>query len=232
MDLIRLLWQGGYVSRKGRYFTLENARIFSLPDSNPPILPSGFGSDSTGLAARMGDGYVNTSLDAELVKQYRGNGGRGPAVAAVKICWAEDEASARKLAHDRWRSDALPGQLSQERALPQHFEQACQLVSEDEIWRSIPFGPGPRSPRRCDPPLCGGGFRRDLHCKSRRIPAWLPRLLLGRASATSFLNGPGSLPGVQSGAAATASSHPARILLVEDDPGERAVGGRALGEPH
>lgn len=67
MDLIRLLWQGGYVSRKGRYFTLENARIFSLPDSNPPILLSGFGSDSTGLAARMGDGYVNTSLDAELV---------------------------------------------------------------------------------------------------------------------------------------------------------------------
>ncbi|MGA3214906.1 MAG: TIGR03557 family F420-dependent LLM class oxidoreductase [Acidimicrobiales bacterium] len=143
VEVVRALWQGGYVTRHGRHFTVENARIFSLPDSSPPILVSGFGTESTDLAARIGDGYVNTSPDAELVARYRRNGGKGPAVAAVKICWADDGATARKLAHDRWKSDGLPGQLNQELATPSQFEQATQLVTEDEIAKSISCGPDP-----------------------------------------------------------------------------------------
>jgi hypothetical protein len=37
----------------------------------------------------------------------------------------------------------LPGQLSQELALPSHFEQASQLVSEDALAEVIPCGPDP-----------------------------------------------------------------------------------------
>ncbi len=61
IGVIRQLWKSGYVTHHGRYYTVENARIFSLPDDPPPILVSGFGPDSTDLAATIGDGYVNTS---------------------------------------------------------------------------------------------------------------------------------------------------------------------------
>lgn len=143
IDVIRQLWAGRYVTHHGRFFTVENARLFSLPDAPPPVYVSGFGTKSTALAARVGDGYVNTSPDSELVQQYRGAGGRGHAVGAVKICWGADEAEARALAHERWRSSGLPGQLSQELALPAHFEAGAEIVTEDDVARSISCGPDP-----------------------------------------------------------------------------------------
>ncbi len=143
IDVMRRLWTGDFVTHHGRYYTVENARIYSMPDETPPVLMSGFGPESTDLAARMGDGYVNTSPTSELVQRYRSGGGKGHAVAAVKICWGEHEAACRKLAHDRWRSSGLPGQLNQELALPAHFEAGAQLVSEEDIAESISCGPDP-----------------------------------------------------------------------------------------
>ncbi|HWD52487.1 MAG TPA: TIGR03557 family F420-dependent LLM class oxidoreductase [Acidimicrobiales bacterium] len=143
VEVIRRLWQGGYVTHHGQFYTVENARIFSLPDTPPPMLVSGFGPESTDLAARIGDGYVNTSPEADLLNRYRERGGTGPTVAAMKVCWAPDVGSARKLAHDRWKSSGLPGQLSQELAMPSHFEAGAQLVSEDAVAEAIPCGPDP-----------------------------------------------------------------------------------------
>ena len=141
--IIRELWDGGLVTHHGRYFTVENARIYSLPDEPPLVLMSGFGPESTELAARIADGYVNTSPESDLLQRYRDAGGSGSAIAAVKVCWGTDEGACRRLAHDRWKSAGLPGQLSQELALPAHFEAGAQLVTEDEVARSITCGPDP-----------------------------------------------------------------------------------------
>ena len=143
VGIIRDLWAGGFVTHHGRYFTVENARIYSLPDEPPPILMSGFGPESTDLAARIADGYVNTSPESDLLRRYRDEGGRGRTVAAVKVCWGHDEGACRRLAHERWKSSGLPGQLSQELVLPAHFEAGSQLVTEDDVARSIPCGPDP-----------------------------------------------------------------------------------------
>jgi G6PDH family F420-dependent oxidoreductase len=145
IEIIRELWTGSFVTHHGRYYTVENARIFSLPDQTPPIYISGFGSKSTQLAARVGDGYVNTSPESELVRKYRSGGGKGSAVAAVKVCWGPDEKAARKLAHERWKCSGLPGQLSQELALPTHFEAGAQLVTEDDVAKAISCGPDPEA---------------------------------------------------------------------------------------
>ena len=118
IEVIRSLWQGGYTTHHGEFYTVENARIFSLPSEPPPIYISGFGPDSTSLAARLGDGYVNVAPDRALIELYREAGGSGPALGAIKICYGADESAARKLAHDRWRTEGLSGQLAQELALP------------------------------------------------------------------------------------------------------------------
>jgi coenzyme F420-dependent glucose-6-phosphate dehydrogenase len=38
VGVIRLLWQGGLRSHRGRHYTVENARISTLPPEPPPIL--------------------------------------------------------------------------------------------------------------------------------------------------------------------------------------------------
>ncbi|HZU78695.1 MAG TPA: TIGR03557 family F420-dependent LLM class oxidoreductase [Acidimicrobiales bacterium] len=143
IEVMRQLWQGGFVSHHGPHYTVENARIYSCPDTPPPVLVSGFGPKATELAARIGDGFVSTSPEPEAVKGYRECGGEGPAVAAVKVCWGRDEAAARKLAFELWKTTAVPGELNQELPVPAHFEQASGTVTEDMVADKIVCGPDP-----------------------------------------------------------------------------------------
>jgi hypothetical protein len=42
-----------------------------------------------------------------------------------------------------WPNSGIPGQLSQELALPKYFEEAAELVTEQHIEQSIVCGPDP-----------------------------------------------------------------------------------------
>lgn len=142
--LIRQLWEGGTQSFDGTYYALDNARIYSLPDQPPPITVSGFGPRAAQLAARIGDGFVNTSPEAELVETFHQAGGTGPVQAMAKVCWHEDAAEARRLVHRLWPNGGLPGEMAQELRTPAHFEQACTLVDEEGAVGSTPVGPDPK----------------------------------------------------------------------------------------
>jgi G6PDH family F420-dependent oxidoreductase len=107
------------------------------------VLVSAFGPEATQVAARIGDGFVTTAPDAELVSRYREQGGKGPVVATVKVCWGPDEDTARKTAHHLWASSGVPGESSQELSMPQHFEQAAEHVTPEKLAEKISCGPDP-----------------------------------------------------------------------------------------
>jgi G6PDH family F420-dependent oxidoreductase len=143
VQVIRQLWTGDLVTHYGQYFTVENARIYSVPDLSPPIVVSAFGAGALELAARIGDGFITTQPDADALHQYRQRDGRGDAVAALKVCWGADEDQARKTAYELWPTEALEGQLNQDLALPSHFEAAATPITEEMVTRIVPCGPDP-----------------------------------------------------------------------------------------
>jgi len=135
VEVIRLLWQGGQQSHHGKHYTVENARVYDLPDALPEILVSGFGPKAVDLAVRIGDGFATTAPDPS----YREKGGTGPVHAGMKVCYGHDEAKARETAHRVWPNESLPGELAQILPTPSHFEQACELVTPEQI--QAPVGP-------------------------------------------------------------------------------------------
>src|SRR3954447_2776406 len=139
IDVLRLLWQGGQRSHRGRHYTVENARVYDLPAEPPPIRVSGCGPRAVGRAARMGDGFCTTAPDEESISLYRSEGGRGPVHAGTKVCFGPDRDEALKTAHRLWPNEALPGELAQVLPTPSHFEQACELVTPDQL--VTPVGP-------------------------------------------------------------------------------------------
>jgi G6PDH family F420-dependent oxidoreductase len=141
VDVIRLLHRGGTHSHRGRHYTVENARVYTLPDEPVPIHVSAFGPKAAELAGRIGDGFVCVQPDAELVKSYRAAGGRGPAQGGFKVCHAPTAEEGRTTAHRLWPNEELPGELAQVLPQPKHFEQASQLVTPDML--SLPTGPDP-----------------------------------------------------------------------------------------
>lgn len=143
VTVIRMMWEGKTVHHRGEFYTVDNARLYSLPDSPPPIAVSAFGPKATEVAARIGDGFVTTSPDDGLLERYRGHGGAGPSIAILKLCWGEDEQQAVKLAHELWPTECLPGQQSQELPMPAHFEEAASMVTPEMVADKISCGPDP-----------------------------------------------------------------------------------------
>jgi G6PDH family F420-dependent oxidoreductase len=142
IEVIRMLWSGETVNHEGRHYRVEHARLFTLPETPPPILVSGFGPKAVDLAARVGDGYCITMPDEELISRFRSGGGGDKVVqGGLKVCYGSDEAEARKTVRRLWPSEGLPGELAQVLPMPEHFEQATELVTEELLAEAVPCGP-------------------------------------------------------------------------------------------
>ena len=143
VEVIRELFTGEFVDHHGTHYTVEDARVYTRPESPPPVYVSGFGPKAIEVAARIGDGFITTKPSADDIALYRKHGGKGPVEAGTKVCWATDKADAVKTAHRLWANSGLPGELSQVLPSPRHFEQASALVTEEMTAESVPAGPDP-----------------------------------------------------------------------------------------
>jgi G6PDH family F420-dependent oxidoreductase len=144
IDLIRELWKGELTTHRGVHYTVEQARIYTLPEEPPPIAVAASQPNAAELAGRLGDALVSVAPDADLVERFQDSGGEGkPRYGQVHVCWAEREEDARRTAHELWPNAAVPGALSQELPLPRHYEQAAEIVTEDHVAEKVPCGPDP-----------------------------------------------------------------------------------------
>ncbi|MFJ6216065.1 LLM class F420-dependent oxidoreductase [Streptomyces sp. NPDC092296] len=141
IGVMRRLFTGEQVSHRGTHYTVQNARLYTLPEEQLPIYISGFGPQAAALAGRIGDGFVTMAPDVELVERFRKSGGADkPVIGGTKVCWSTDAARARSTAHRLWATEQLPGELAQLLPTPAHFAQASQLVTEEMVGSSVVCG--------------------------------------------------------------------------------------------
>ena len=141
--ILRLLWQGGNQSHHGAYYTVENARIYTLPEEPVPIMVAAAGPEAAKLAGRIGDGMVGTAPNKETIAIFQEHGGDGPRFGQMTVCWGPDADEALRTAYKIWPNSALPGDLGQELPTPTHFEQAVKLVTPEKVAESVVVGPDP-----------------------------------------------------------------------------------------
>jgi coenzyme F420-dependent glucose-6-phosphate dehydrogenase len=140
--VMRLLWEGRLTSHRGTHFTVENARIYTLPEEPVDVLVAAGGPEAAELAGRIGDGLIGTAPDETIVAAFDAAGGAAKArYAQATVCWAEREQDARRTALEWWPNAALKGPLGQELPLPSHIEEAAGMVTEDEIASVVVCGP-------------------------------------------------------------------------------------------
>jgi alkanesulfonate monooxygenase SsuD/methylene tetrahydromethanopterin reductase-like flavin-dependent oxidoreductase (luciferase family) len=89
VEVMRKLWTGEVLSHRGQHYMVDTARIYTLPDQPVRVYVSGFGPKAVDLAARIGDGYVTTMPDKELVDRFKDAAGRDrPTQAGYKVSYA------------------------------------------------------------------------------------------------------------------------------------------------
>ena len=144
IEVLRLLWQGGYQTHRGKHYTVENARLYTLPDEPVPIAVAAAKENAAELAGRVGDAFVNTAPEREPIEAFERAGGAGkPKYGQVTLCWAASEDEGAKTVHEIWPNAGLGGDLSYELPLPRHFEEASANVTPDDLKEQVPVGPDP-----------------------------------------------------------------------------------------
>jgi coenzyme F420-dependent glucose-6-phosphate dehydrogenase len=142
IEIIRALWTGEKVRHHGTYYNVENAQLYSRPETPPSLVVAGGGPHAAQLAGRIGDALINFAPDASVVEQFEAAGGQGkPKYIQYNVCYDESEERARKIARAVCPTVALKGELGQLLPDPEHYEQAVELVTEDAIAEVIVCGP-------------------------------------------------------------------------------------------
>jgi G6PDH family F420-dependent oxidoreductase len=158
LEIIRLLWSGGYQSYDGKHLDLERARVFDLPDDPPPIAVAIGGPRGAEIAAELGDGIFATDPDAELVDAYAKAGGKGVKYVEVPLAWAPDEDAAAKSAHHLFRFGLLGWGVLAELPNPANFEEAAEFITVDDVRETFACGPERERHIEVAKEFAGAGF--------------------------------------------------------------------------
>ncbi|GAA4604105.1 G6PDH family F420-dependent oxidoreductase [Actinoplanes octamycinicus] len=141
LDIINLLWQGGYRSYQGKHLQLEDARVWDLPETLPVVAVAAGGSQAATLAGTHGSGLFATEPRADLVTAFEKAGGDGPKYAEIPMAWAPTADAAAEEAHrtSRW---ALTGwKVMAELPNPVNFDAASQTVRVEDVREKFVCGP-------------------------------------------------------------------------------------------
>jgi len=159
IGLIRELWKGDLTTHRGRHYTVEHARLYTLPERPPPIMVAARGERAATLAGEKGDGLIGTSPDAAMMEAFEDAGGTDkPRYGQLTVCWAPSLKEARRTAFEVWPTMAVRGELSVELPLPRHFEQAAEMVDEDDVAEAMVLGPDPEEFLAAIHTFAGGGY--------------------------------------------------------------------------
>lgn len=140
VGIIQDLLDGDELTYYGRWFTVDRARLYTLPDAGPEIAIAAGGAQAAELAGQLEAGLILVGPQGELVDSYRDAGGPGPVIAQASVCWHEDPEQARKTVHEHWRQGALGWDANAELPTPAAFETATRTVRVEDAVGSTPVG--------------------------------------------------------------------------------------------
>ena len=160
IDIINALFDGpGRVNYRGRYFDVEQAKLWDLPDQRVPIGLAVSGAASCRLAGEKADVMVAVQPKAELVEKFHQAGGEGkPIVGQVALCYDPDRDAAVQRAHEQFRWFGLGWKVNADLPNPDGFAGATQFVTPEQVAEGIACGPDVEEHVNAIKPFVDAGF--------------------------------------------------------------------------
>ena len=140
VEVIRRLHAGEEVTHHG-LVTVDRARVWTLPDTPPPLIGPAVTVATARRAAGWADGLITINQDHDVLREiihvYREAGGRGPLALQVHVSWAPTQGEAEAIAVDQWRSNVFPPPVCWDLATPEHFDVASRHVRPDDVAQAV-----------------------------------------------------------------------------------------------
>jgi G6PDH family F420-dependent oxidoreductase len=142
VDIIGQLFEGGDINYRGRYFDVEQAKLWDLPEQRVPVGIAVSGEASCRLAGTKTELMIAVEPKGELVEMFERHGGQGKArVGQIALAYDPDRDAAIKRAHEQFRWFGLGWKVNADLPNPESFDAATQFVTPDQVAESLGCGP-------------------------------------------------------------------------------------------
>jgi len=143
IEVMRALWAGEEVTHRGKHYTVDHAKLYTVPEGPIEVAVAAAAPLAAQLAGRLGDSLVSVSPDESIVAKFRDAGGDGPRYGQIQMCWAESEQEAKETVFRLWRHGGLGGTINQELPRPSDFDAVAESVTVEMATEGTPCGPDP-----------------------------------------------------------------------------------------
>lgn len=141
LEIINELFDGGYVTREGKHFRVDSAKIWDLPETRVPIAAAVSGAQSVRTLAPLSDHMVTTEPNGDLVGRWSAAGGRGHRkIGQMPVCFDSDRDAAVRRAHEQFRWSVGGWKVNSELPGTAGFAGASQFVRPEDMAEAIPCG--------------------------------------------------------------------------------------------
>ncbi len=143
IEVIRKLFSGKVVKHQGAHFRLESAKLYTLPDTPPPIYIASSGPINSERTGRIADGFITVGASDEKLRTLLGRFEKGareagkdpsrmPRIIQLHVSWAESREEAVAQAVREWPNGGMAFPKADIRN-PEEFEAMAKLVRPEHF---------------------------------------------------------------------------------------------------
>lgn len=130
--VMRRLWRGEEVTHHGR-FTVEDATLYTRPETVPPVIGAALSVETAEWLAGWADGMITLATpdhesDRDRIEAFTNRAPEKPVYLKAQLSYAEDERAALNGAYEQWRTNCIPGTITQELRTPKAYDQLGELI--------------------------------------------------------------------------------------------------------
>jgi len=143
IEIIQKLFTGKDVKHRGAHFRLETCRLWTLPETPPPIFVATAGPVTAKRAGRLVDGIITPGAPVEKVADLLARFDAGAVetgrelgtqvkILQLHLSWAPTDEQALANAVEQWPTGGMKFPKQDIRS-PYHFEQMAKLVRPEDF---------------------------------------------------------------------------------------------------
>lgn len=140
VEVIKRLLAGEEVSAEG-HVRVDRARVWSLPETPPPLLGAAVSEQTARIVGGWADGLITVNQPIEALQRvidaFREDGGDKPAYLQVHLSWADSEERALEVAHEQWKTNVFGSALAWNLETPGQFDEAARFVRPEDVRQSV-----------------------------------------------------------------------------------------------
>ncbi|MDP9315822.1 MAG: TIGR03557 family F420-dependent LLM class oxidoreductase [Chloroflexota bacterium] len=151
IEVIQKLFSGKVVKYSGKHISLESARLYTMPQTPPPIYVATSGPIMSERTGRLCDGLITVGAADTKIKMLMERFEKGareagkdpstmPRIIQLHVSWAETQAEAEQNALQEWPNGGMPFPKGDIRN-PEDFEAMAKFVHLDNFKNRVLISP-------------------------------------------------------------------------------------------